>query len=431
MIHMEFPYGKVYNTLDLPRERVQGILRGQIAAYDPGKSQEELVEESLRRPIGSPGLAELSRGKDRVTIIASDHTRPVPSRLLIPPMLREIRRGNPGAEITILIATGCHRGTTRRELADKFGPEIVERERIVVHDCDSGGDLRFLGLLPSGGQCWVNRWACEADLLVSEGFIEPHFFAGYSGGRKSVLPGVAGRGTVLANHCAEFIDSPRARAGVLAGNAIHEDMVWAAEKAGLAFILNVVLNERKEIVCAVAGDSRAAHEAGCRFLAGLCGVEARPSDIVITTNGGYPLDQNIYQAVKGMTAAEAAVRPGGVIIMLAQSGDGHGGEAFFREMAAGDDMDGLYAGIMARSRRETVPDQWQAQILIRVLRKARVIFLSDAPDDMVRALHMIPAHSLEEALELAEKLLGDPNASVTAIPDGVSVIVRQKQEEDL
>ena len=431
MIHMEFPYGKVYNTLDLPRERVQRILRGQIAAYDPGKSQEELVEESLRRPIGSPGLAELSRGKDRVTIIASDHTRPVPSRLLIPPMLREIRRGNPGAEITILIATGCHRGTTRRELADKFGPEIVERERIVVHDCDSGGDLRFLGLLPSGGQCWVNRWACEADLLVSEGFIEPHFFAGYSGGRKSVLPGVAGRGTVLANHCAEFIDSPRARAGVLAGNAIHEDMVWAAEKAGLAFILNVVLNERKEIVCAVAGDSRAAHEAGCRFLSGLCGVEARPSDIVITTNGGYPLDQNIYQAVKGMTAAEAAVRPGGVIIMLAQSGDGHGGEAFFREMAAGDDMDGLYAGIMARSRRETVPDQWQAQILIRVLRKARVIFLSDAPDDMVRALHMIPAHSLEEALELAEKLLGDPNASVTAIPDGVSVIVRQKQEEDL
>lgn len=431
MIHMEFPYGKVYNTLDLPRERVQGILRGQIAAYDPGKSQEELVEEALRRPIGSPGLAELSRGKDRVTIIASDHTRPVPSRLLIPPMLREIRRGNPGAEITILIATGCHRGTTRRELADKFGPEIVERERIVVHDCDSGGDMRFLGLLPSGGQCWVNRWACEADLLVSEGFIEPHFFAGYSGGRKSVLPGVAGRGTVLANHCAEFIDSPRARAGVLAGNAIHEDMVWAAEKAGLAFILNVVLNERKEIVCAVAGDSRAAHEAGCRFLAGLCGVEARPSDIVITTNGGYPLDQNIYQAVKGMTAAEAAVRPGGVIIMLAQSGDGHGGEAFFREMAAGDDMGALYAGIMARSRRETVPDQWQAQILIRVLRKARVIFLSDAPDGMVRALHMIPAHSLEEALELAEKLLGDPNASVTAIPDGVSVIVRQKQEEDL
>lgn len=426
MIHMEFPYGKVYNTLDLPRERVQGILRGPIAAYDPGKSQEELVEEALRRPIGSPGLAELSRGKGRVTIIASDHTRPVPSRLLIPPMLREIRRGNPAAEITILIATGCHRGTTRRELADKFGPEIVERERIVVHDCDSGEDMRFLGLLPSGGQCWVNRWACEADLLVSEGFIEPHFFAGYSGGRKSVLPGVAGRGTVLANHCAEFIDSPRARAGVLAGNAIHEDMVWAAEKAGLAFILNVVLNERKEIVCAVAGDSRAAHEAGCRFLAGLCVVEARPSDIVITTNGGYPLDQNIYQAVKGMAAAEAAVRPGGVIIMLAQSGDGPGGEAFFREMAAGDDMDGLYAGIMARSRRETVPDQWQAQILIRVLRKARVIFLSDAPDDMVRALHLIPAHSLEEAMELAEKLLGDPRASVTAIPDGVSVIVRQK-----
>ncbi len=426
MVHLEFPYGKGSKSLDLPEERVRDILRARIATYDPGKSPEEIVEEALRCPIGTPGLEELSRGKRRVTLIASDHTRPVPSKLLIPPMLREIRRGNPEAEITILIATGCHRSTTRQELIGKFGPEIVSREHIVIHDCDSSADMRMLGILPSGGECWVNRWACEADLLVSEGFIEPHFFAGYSGGRKSVLPGVAGRATVLANHCAEFIDSPNARAGMLAGNAIHEDMLWAAERARLAFILNVVLNEHKEVVYSVAGDSRAAHEVGCRFLEGVCGVKAEPADIVITTNGGYPLDQNIYQAVKGMTAAEAAVREGGVIIMLAQSGDGHGGEAFFREMTSGDDMDALYASIMDRSRRETAPDQWQAQIMIRVLQKAQIIFLSDAPDDVVRSLHMWPAHSLEEAMDMAEELLGDPNACVTAIPDGVSVIVRRK-----
>ncbi len=430
MVHMEFPYGKGFQALDLPQERVKGILRTRIAAYHPEKAPEEIVEEALYHPVGTLGLAEMSRGKRCVTIIASDHTRPVPSKLLIPPMLREIRRGNPAAEITLLVATGCHRGTTRQELIDKFGLEIVEREHIVIHNCDSSEDMRMLGILPSGGECWVNRWACEADLLISEGFIEPHFFAGYSGGRKSVLPGVAGRATVLANHCSEFIDSPYARAGVLAGNAVHRDMVWAAEKAGLAFIVNVILNERKEIVYCVAGESRAAHETGCRFLEKLCNVDAEPTDIVITSNGGYPLDQNIYQAVKGMTAAEAAVRPGGVIIMLAQSGDGHGGEAFFREMTAGDDMRALYAGIMARSRQETAPDQWQAQIMMRVLQRAQIIFISDAPDEMVRRLHMRPAHSLEEALDMAEKMLGDPAACVTAIPDGVSVIVRCRQGEN-
>ena len=215
MTRIQFPYGKTYKTLTLPDERVQAVLTSDLESYCPDVDGEALVRRALEAPIGTQPLRELSRGKQRVTIIASDHTRPVPSKILMPLLLREIRAGNPEADITILIATGCHRETTREELISKFGEEIVAQEKIVVHDCDDVENMVHLGTLPSGGQCWVNRLACEADLLVSEGFIEPHFFAGYSGSRKAVLPGVAGRSTVLANHCAEFIDHPASRAGSL------------------------------------------------------------------------------------------------------------------------------------------------------------------------------------------------------------------------
>ena len=428
MIRVQFPYGKAYQEIDLPRERVRAVLTSELERYQPPYKAEELVRRALEEPIGSLPLRQLSRGKRRVTVIASDHTRPVPSKILMPLLLREIRSGNPDADITILIATGCHRETTREELTAKFGEDIVAQEKIVIHDCDDTANMVLLGTLPSGGECWVNRLACEADLLVSEGFIEPHFFAGFSGSRKAVLPGVAGRSTVLANHCAEFIDHPASRAGSLKDNPIHRDMVWAARKAGLAFILNVVLNGEKEIIHAVAGDMEQAHEAGCRFLEGLCGVEAAMADIVITTNGGYPLDQNIYQAVKGMTAAEATVKQGGVIIMLAKSNDGHGGAAFCRELMAGDDMDALMADILRRGRGETLPDQWQAQIMIRILQRAKVVYISDAEDELVEKLHMTPAHSLEEALVLAAQMVDAECPVITAIPDGVGVIVHAGKE---
>ena len=185
----------------------------------------------------------------------------------------------------------------------------------------------------------------------------------------------------------------------------------------------MVLNSEKQVIHAVAGSAADAHRAGCRFLENLCGVKAAPADIVISTNGGYPLDQNIYQAVKGMTTAEATVKSGGVNIMLAKSNDGHGGEAFCRELAAGNDMNVLMENILRRPRNQTLPDQWQAQIMIRILRKARIIYVSDAPDTLVRTLHMTPARDLPQALSLAEEMLQDHTASVTVIPDGLGVIV--------
>lgn len=423
MPKVTFPYGKGAIDFDIPENRLKATLLSGLHHYKSDRNQENLVKSAMENPIGSPRLRELAAGKKKVVIIASDHTRPVPSKVILPPMLEEIRKGNPGAEITILIATGCHRGTTREELIGKFGEDIVKGERIIIHDCDETGMFVNIGTLPSGGECVINRVAYEADLLVSEGFIEPHFFAGFSGGRKSVLPGIAGRTTVLANHCAEFIASEKARTGVLENNPIHRDMVWAARKAGLAYIVNVVINAKKEVIHAVAGDMEEAHAAGCRFLSGLCRVNAVPADIVVTSNGGYPLDQNIYQAVKGMTAAEATVRQGGVVIMLAKSNDGHGGEQFYKMLSEEPDLERTLQTFLRRGRNDTVPDQWEAQVLIRVLKHSSVIYVSDAPDEMVRGFHMIPARSLEDALRKAEALLKNPDASITSIPDGISVIV--------
>lgn len=423
MKKISFPYGQTHLDYEFRDEELAGVLTSSIEEYIPEIDGKELVRRALQSPMESESLCDLSKGKQNVVIIASDHTRPVPSKIIIPEMLSEIRKGNPNADITILIATGCHRGTTKQELINKFGEEIVENEKIYIHDCDERKKLVNIGVLPSGGQCEINKIAYDADLLVAEGFIEPHFFAGFSGGRKSVLPGIAGRATVLANHCSEFIAHKKARTGILKDNPIHNDMVWAAKKAKLAFIVNVVLNSKKEPIFAVAGDFEKAHKKGTDFIASLCAVKAVPADIVISTNGGYPLDQNVYQAVKGMTAAEATVNDGGVIIMLAKSNDGIGGDHFYHQLADEADINKTIDVFLSRGRNETIPDQWQTQILLRILMKAKVIYVSDMADEIVEKMHMIPAHSLEEAITKAKKIVSKENITLTAIPDGVSVMV--------
>ena len=424
MPNVSFPYGRESLEYNFPQDRLLGELVSQLHHYKASKAPLELVQEALENPIGTPRLSVMAEGKKNIVLIASDHTRPVPSKVIVPPMLAELRRGNPQAEITILIATGCHRGTTPEELEAKFGREIMQNERIVIHDCDTS-PLRYVGKLPSGGDLILNEIALDADLLISEGFIEPHFFAGFSGGRKSVLPGVASRKTVLYNHNSEFIAHPCARTGVLQDNPIHNDMLYAARTAGLAFVCNVVLDADKNTIFAVAGDCDLAHRVGCSFLAEKCQVQAIPADIAVSTNGGYPLDQNVYQAVKGMTAAEATVKKGGVIIMLAQSDDGHGAPEFHKTFVDEKDLNRMTATFLATPKNSTRMDQWEAQILARVLTHATVIYISDAPDEMIRDFQMIPAHSLPEAVEIAEKLIDKPNPGFVAIPDGIAVMVKK------
>ena len=421
------PFGKEKIKFELPEEQVAGVLVSHAHEYKAPKSEAELVADALANPIGSPKLSELAKGKKNCVIIPSDHPRPVPSHIIMPQLLAELRKGNPDIDITILIATGMHRATTKEELIAKYGKEIAEHEKFVIHVSRNDEDMVSVGTLPSGGDCRINKVAANADLLISEGFIEPHFFAGMSGGRKSVLPGIASKVTVLANHCSEFINSPNARTGILQGNPIHEDMLYAAKAAKLAFICNVVIDADKKVIAAFAGDREKAHYAGVDFEMKLAGVKPVPADIVITTNGGYPLDQNIYQSVKGMTAAEATCKEGGVIIDVSSCSDGHGGEDFYNNLKNAESIQKAMDEILARGRNETVFDQWEAQILMRMLLKFTIIMVTEAPQQMVEDMHMKYAASIDDALAMAKDVLakkGITDPKITVIPDGVSVIVK-------
>ena len=419
---IEIPYGSTKQILHIDHEKVAAVL-GQAERENAGPNEVAIVRAALLHPIASPRLSDLARGKRRILLITSDHTRPVPSRITMPLLLDEIRTGQPDADITILIATGMHRPTTGEELIAKLGPGITDHEKIVVHNAYDESSMAFFGTLPSGGKLWLNCLLREADLVLSEGFIEPHFFAGFSGGRKSILPGIASERTVRYNHNAGFIASPLARAGSLEGNPIHLDMVYASRQAGLRFILNVLIDSGKHIIGAVAGNPEQAHKAGCELCASRVQVQPVVADIAVTSNGGYPLDQNIYQSVKGMTAAEACVRPGGVIIMNAALGDGHGGEDFYRWFADRDGPAAVMHDIESIPAEATRLDQWEAQILARIMLKATCIFVTGLVNRrLIERMHMRWAPDVDTALAEAFEIVGR-EAAVTVIPDGVGVIL--------
>ena len=420
MKHLRLPYGN--RALDGVFPDTTAVVTSRLSQLAAEGDGGTLVRQAMENPIGSSRLCTLAQGKKNAVIIISDHTRPVPSRDILPHMLSELRQGNPDLEITLLVATGCHRGTTASELEAKLGSEIFHHEKIVVHDCDNPDNI-FLGSLPSGAPLMINPIAAHTDLLTAEGFIEPHFFAGFSGGRKSVLPGVCARETVLGNHCSAFIHSDYARTGILEKNPIHADMLAAARMANLQYIVNVVIDDAHKTAAAFAGDAQAAHAAGCAFLKSWCLVAPVYGDIVVTTNGGAPLDQNIYQCVKCMTAAEACAKPGAVIIVCAQCADGVGGQDFFRDLSQCENAEALYARIMATPQDKTLPDQWQSQVLARVLVKHKVIFVTEPENrPAIEAMKMTWADSLDHAMVMARALKG-PDAAVTVIPNGISVIV--------
>lgn len=417
MLHI--PYGKTFLDFE---EGDAGVLSSAIGELKAEGSGSEIVRAAMEKPIDSPKLSELAKGRKNCVIIISDHTRPVPSRDILPNMLRELREGSPDIDVTLLVATGFHRPTTTAELEAKLGAEIMAQCKIVIHDSRDKNTNVQIGVLPSGAPCVIDRLAAEAELLIAEGFIEPHFFAGFSGGRKSILPGISDQVTVLGNHCSKFIDSPFSRTGILDGNPIHEDMIAAAKMAKLAYIVNVVIDEDKKTVAAFAGNYLTAHRAGCDFLLGYAQVKPQFADIVISSNGGAPLDQNLYQCVKGMTAAEATCNKGGTIIMCAECADGHGGEGFYNSLKDCESPAALYAEQMATPQDKTVPDQWESQILARILINFKVIFVS-RPEmrGIIEDMKMTYVATLDEALALAKSFGGK---TLTVIPNGISVIVR-------
>ena len=424
MASIRIPYGTDAQTLHVADSRLAAVLTPRHMPVVQS-DQCAIVQSALENPIASPRLCELAKDKRNILLITSDHTRPVPSRITLPLYLREIRLLNSNADIRILVATGMHRPTTEAELRVKMSDAIVDTETILIHKADADRDMRFFGILPSGGELWLNKMVAWADLVIAEGFIEPHFFAGFSGGRKSILPGVAAKRTVLYNHNAMFLQSPNARQGILDGNPLHRDMLFAAKQAKLSFILNVLIDAEKRVIAAVSGDPEEAHKQGCSLSKELARVDAVVSDIAVTSNGGYPLDQNVYQSVKGMTAAEACVRPGGIIILCAALGDGHGGDAFYHWFADRASTEQVTHDIESIPPENTVMDQWEAQILARVLGRATCYFVTGEENrSLIETMHMVWQPDVNTALQTAIQELGG-TASVTVIPDGVGVIAQE------
>lgn len=411
------------STLDLhvEEENLKAVLTAKMHGFHAEKSQEQLVLDALEHPVGSPRLRTLAEGKRNIVIVTSDHTRAVPSKITLPLLLKEIRSGNPDADITILIATGLHRPTTEEEQRRMFGDEIVDHEKIAINNAFAPEQFVELCTLPSGAVFQVNRLAAECDLLVTEGFVEPHFFAGFSGGRKSILPGICSERTVNENHSYKAVSHPRSNSGMLKDNPIHADMLCAAKAVNVQFIFNVALDGEKKIVAAWAGDLEKAHEAGVAFIRQWSQCPVVTGDIVITSNGGYPLDQNLYQSPKAMATAEACAGEDGVIIMCCSCCDGMGGAHFGEILQRGtpDEIDRYLSEIPPQ---KTIPEQWCAQVCVRVLRKHPVILVTTfLSHDEVRKANMIPASTPDEALEIAYRLKGK-QASVVVIPDGVSVL---------
>ena len=415
------PYYTSTLALHVEEENLKAVLTAKMHGFHAEKSQEQLVLDALEHPVDSPRLRTLAEGKRNIVIVTSDHTRAVPSKITLPLLLKEIRSGNPDADITILIATGLHRPTTEEEQRRMFGDEIVDHEKIAINNAFAPEQFVELCTLPSGAVFQVNRLAAECDLLVTEGFVEPQFFAGFSGGRKSILPGICSERTVNENHSYKAVSHPRSNSGMLKDNPIHADMLCAAKAVNVQFIFNVALDGEKKIVAAWAGDLEKAHEAGVAFIRQWSQCPVVTGDIVVTSNGGYPLDQNLYQSPKAMATAEACAGEDGVIIMCCSCCDGMGGAHFGQLIQRGtpDEIDCYLSSIPPE---KTIPEQWCTQVCVRVLRKHPVILVTTFLNhDEVRKANMIPASTPDEALEIAYRLKGK-QASVVVIPDGVSVL---------
>jgi nickel-dependent lactate racemase len=418
MMRIALPYGSGRLEAEVPDHAVVLTPR----PVDGLPDERSAVLGALRNPIGSRPLVDFLSPTARVAVVTSDITRPMPNDRVLPWLLEEIAAaGVPDDHVVLVNGTGTHRPNTPEELKHMYGPEIVARYRIVNHNAFDDSSLVYLGRVPTGAEVYLNREVVAADVKIITGFIEPHFFAGFSGGAKGLFPGVAGIQSIMHFHNAEMIGHPRATWGVLEGNPLQEEARAVWELVRPDFLLNVTLNAARQITGVFAGGMPHAFEAGCRFEreVAMTPVPA-PFDVVVTTNNGYPLDQNLYQAVKGMSAAAEIVRPGGTIVAVAECRDGVPDHGRFKEILK-----------LRRTPRELLDliyqpdfhmfDQWEAQKLATVLLKARVILVSSLDDQVVRDALLEPAPSVEVALARALADHG-PQARIAVLPEGPMTI---------
>jgi nickel-dependent lactate racemase len=421
---IKLAYGKTGLGIDLPDELDVTVVEPEFVPGLP--DPEGALREALGAPIEAPPLRDVVKADDKVGVIFSDITRPTPNHLILPAVLDELAHV-PTENITLFNALGTHRPNTDEELRGMLGDRVVDGYRIVQNDSFDQSTQVRMGTTSRGHHVWLNRELVECNVTILTGFIEPHFFAGFSGGGKAVMPGMAGQQTVLGNHDAEMVGHPKATWGITWGNPIWEEVREVALKVGQIFLVNVTLNRDKQITGVFAGDLDAAHAAGCAFVKETAMVPApHPFDIVITTNSGYPLDLNLYQSVKGMSAAAQVVREGGAIIIAADCWDGIPDHGLYGQLLREADS--------PRSLLDTVcapgflkQDQWQAQTQAQIQLKADVYVRTDNLTDeqigmaLFQTSHRIASHRIEDTMT---DLLGryGSQASICVLPEGPQTI---------
>ncbi len=408
---VEFAYGTTGRRVELPGDRTDVIVPDYPAPAPDGRAE---VVAALRQPVSGPPLRRRVRPGQTVAIAVCDGTRPQPRRTVVPAILDELEGIVRLDDVVVLVATGTHRANTDDELREMLGDEVLRAVRVVNHDARAAASLRWVGRLGHDVPVWLNSEWLSADARITTGFVEPHFFAGFSGGPKLVAPGLAGLETTLTLHDAARIGHPEARWGVIDGNPVQQDVRAIAAATGVTFALDVVLDGAQRIVSAFGGDVLAMHAAACdKARAIAMRPVPRPFDVVVTSNGGFPLDQNLYQSVKGMSAAAQVVRPGGMIVCLAECRDGFPAHGPYRgELAAAASPQALLGTIAGR--RATVADQWQVQIQASIMSRARVVvstsYLSDA--------ELAEAHLDRRTTRARTVAEAGPQARICALPHG-------------
>ena len=413
-MNVKLAYGDGCLTVALPDGRTTIIEPLNM----PGLADERAgVLAALDRPVGARPLREQVGRKSKVTIVFTDITRPTPNHRMIPWLLEYLSGLVSPENITLLNATGTHRPNTRAELEQLLTPEVMAAYRVLNHEPENLEAHIQVGVTRSGVPALLNRHVVEADVRIITGFIEPHFFAGFSGGPKGIMPGVAHLQTVMSNHGYRNISDINAAFGVTDGNPLWEEMREIALRAGESFLLNVALNEQRQITGVFAGELVAAHKAGTEFVRrSAMQPVSQLFDIVVTTNSGHPLDMNLYQGVKGMSAGARILKPGGLLILAAECREG---------VPAGSPMDQLLRS--AKNPEEVLglvatpgsvrPEQWQAQILALIQRRARVLVHSSLPDAVVRAAHLEPCRDIARSVQEGLRAAGD-TARVAVLPQG-------------
>jgi len=406
-------YGQGSLSVELPKDRITVIAPAHTAGL---KDERGAVIRVLENPIGSKPLKEVVHPGDKICISFSDITRATPNDRLIPWLLQHLAHV-PRENITLLNQLGTHRPNTRAELEQMLTPEIVRDYHVLNHEPENRAAHVQLGTTRDGTPALINRHVVEADVRIVTGFIEPHFFAGFSGGIKGICPGTAALETVMSNHGAKNIGDPNATFGVTEGNPLWEELRDIALRVGPSFVLNVTLNEERQITNVFAGDIIKAHKAGTEFVrqSAMQKVEA-PFDLVVTTNSGYPLDMNLYQGVKGMSAGARIIKAGGTLILAAECREGvPSNSPLDKLLRSASSPEEILA--MLTSPGFVRPEQWQAQIQALVQRKAKVLVYSSLPEEVLRACHLTSCRDIGAEVKKRLESLG-PEARVAVLPQG-------------